>query len=221
LSLSRQSGNTWAIAASLNALGPVALALEAYEEAQRCLNEGLALSRSLEDRYNIAVSLSGLGRLHQTLAQYDEAQRYFQDSITLWREIGTQAELAGTLNSLGETFRQIGDHATARRCFHEALALAVEIQVMPVALEAVLGFAALQLEAQTPKEALVLVRAVLQNPSPTYQTKERANNLLTKIEADPPSAQLPSPTSSTTSFETLVAELLYAPPSGSLPSSSR
>jgi predicted ATPase/transcriptional regulator with XRE-family HTH domain len=223
LSLSRQLGNTWAIAASLNALGTTSLALEAYDEAQACLTEGLALSQRLEDRYNIAVGLSGLGRISQALERYEEAQRYFHESTALWREIGTQSELAGTLNSLGETLRQMGDRASARRCFHEALTIATETQVTPVMLEAVLGFAALRLEEHAPEAALTLVRAVLQHPAGAHKTKDRARQLLAEIEDSLTLMQAASVDSHgmADSFETLVADLLYSPTSGSLRSSSR
>jgi predicted ATPase/transcriptional regulator with XRE-family HTH domain len=210
LAISREMNNTWAIAASLNALGTAAYAQGGYQEARQLLQEGLALSQALEDRYNMAVGLNGLGLVSQALGQGDEAQGFFQESITLWREIGDQGSLAQTLNNLGDNLLALGDWSGARRCFMEALAIGRETQVIPVALDALLGLAILRLQEGATEPALELVSQVLQHPASTQEAKNRAEGLAAEIEARLPSSQLATiqARSQIKNFEAVIGELL-------------
>jgi tetratricopeptide (TPR) repeat protein len=202
--------NTWAMAASLNALGTAAYAQGEYQEARQLLQEGLALSQSLEDRYNMAVGLNGLGLVSQALGQGMEAQDFFQESIALWREIGDEGSLAQTLNNLGTNLLGLGDLAGARRCFMEALAIARETQVTPVALEALLGLAALYLQAGAVEPALELILYILQHPASTQEAKNRAEGLAAEIEPRLSSSQVAAIQARVQikNFEAMIGELL-------------
>ncbi len=177
LSISREMGNAWAIASSLNALSLAAFAQGNYSEAQRLLREGLAHSQRLEDRYNIAVSLNGLGLVSQAMGDGDEAQRFFKESVVIWREIGDKGDLAQTLNNLGNAMMAQGEPGEAELLFLEALAIAQEAELMPAALDAVLGLADLQALAGAPETALELLAHVLQHPAISQETKSRAEQL--------------------------------------------
>jgi predicted ATPase/DNA-binding SARP family transcriptional activator len=183
LALSRQMGNRWSMAFSLNFLSRAAYAQGAYSEARQLLQEGLALSQALEDRYNIATALTGLGLVSQALGSALEAQGFFQESIVIWREIGDQAARAQTLNHLGHTLLALGNRPEARRCFWEALALARHAQAMPVALAAVLGLAAWQVQEGVVEPALELSLYILQHPAAGHETKDQAEKLRIELEA--------------------------------------
>jgi tetratricopeptide (TPR) repeat protein len=210
LAISRKMKNTWAIAASLNALSTAAYAQGAYEEAQQLFQEALALSQSLEDRYNIAVGLNGLGLVTQALGQEMEAQHFFQESIALWREIGDQGSLAQTLNNLGDNLLALGDSSGAHHRFVEALAIARETQVIPVALEALLGLAHLRLQEGAVEPALELVSQVLQHPASTQEAKNRAAGLAAEIRNRLPSTQVAAIQTRVQikNFEAVIRELL-------------
>jgi predicted ATPase len=210
LAISREMDNSWAIASSLNALSTAAYAQGAYHEAQHLLEEGLALSQILEDRYNIAIALNGLGLVKQALGLSVEAQRFFQESIVLWREIGDKGDLAQTLNNLGNTLLALGNQPEARRCFVEALTIASYIQVIPVALEALIGLATLRAQQGEMEPALELTMYILQQPAGTQEVKNRAERLLADIESHLLSSQVGAVRTQlqTKSFEAMVAELL-------------
>ncbi|MAT97071.1 MAG: hypothetical protein CL608_08015, partial [Anaerolineaceae bacterium] len=151
LVIGRELGNSWAIASSLNMLSLAAIAQGNYIEAQQLLREGLAHSQKLEDRYNIAVSLNGLGLVSQALDDEEEAQRFFTESIVIWREIGDDGDLAQSLSNLGHSFLAEGKHDEAEPLFLEALTIAQGSEVLPVAVEALLGLAVLAVEADALK----------------------------------------------------------------------
>ncbi|GIK38414.1 MAG: hypothetical protein BroJett011_22470 [Chloroflexota bacterium] len=208
LALSREMGNTWSIASSLNVLSMAAYAQGAYAEAQQLLEEGLALSQALEDRYNIAVALNSLGLVSQARGSPLEARRFFQESIAIWHEIGDQGDLAQTLNNLGATLLTLEDQPGARRCYLEALTVARETQVTPVALDALIGLAALRVQEGVIEAALELVTHVLQHPASTQEAKDRAGRLLAAIETHLPPPQVAAVQTQAKSFETVVTELL-------------
>ncbi|MCK6624628.1 MAG: tetratricopeptide repeat protein [Anaerolineae bacterium] len=211
LALSREMGNTWAIASSLNALSMVAYAQGSHHEARQLLQEGLALGQGLEDRYTVAVSLNGLGLISQALGDGQEAQRFFQESIALWREIGDQGDLAASLNNLGETLLVLENLPESRRCFLEALTVAQETQVMPVALDALIGLAAWHIQTGAAETALELVTHVLQHPVGTQTAKARAERLLETFEANLSPGQKAIRTQTPAkSFETVIKELLQS-----------
>lgn len=212
LALSREMGNSWATASSINALGMVAYAQGAYQEAQQLLQEGLAEGESLEDRYNIAVSLNGLGLVNQALGNGLAAQRFFGESMAIWQEIGAQGDLAETLNNLGQTLLAGENLPESQRCFLEALAVAQETQVIPVALDALIGLAAWRAQTGVIKAALELVALVIQHPARTQTAQARAEQLLEKIELSLPPAQWSTirAQAQVKSFEAVVTELLQS-----------
>jgi len=192
LALCRAMGNRWAMAFSLNFLGMVAHALRAYDEAEQFLSEGLVISQALVDRFNTATALRGLGLVHQALGREVVARDSFQESITIWRAIGDQGNLAQTLNQLGQCLLAQTDWAAARRCFAEALDVARATQIAPVALDALLGIAALRAQTGAVAAALELVLHILLDPAGAHSTHQRAEQLRAELAAQLADTQIAS-----------------------------
>jgi tetratricopeptide (TPR) repeat protein len=97
-----------------------------WEEAERCLTEGLALAREMGDKYMIALSVTKMGEL--SLERGDEssvteATALFEDGLSLHRERGDRTAIAYALTDLGFAALLRGDRVKAHSHFEEGLRL--------------------------------------------------------------------------------------------------
>jgi predicted ATPase/transcriptional regulator with XRE-family HTH domain len=183
LEVSRALGNSWATAYSLNFLSTAAYARGAYPEAEKLLHEGLALSKQAGDRFITAYALNGLGLVKKKLGDSAEARRLLEESISIWREIGDQESTAKSLNNLGVTLLGSDDQPEAREYFLEAFSIAKQVQLAPIMLDALLGYAILQVDEGKYESALKMLTIIKDHPASTQGTKDRAKTLRHELEA--------------------------------------
>jgi hypothetical protein len=81
--LNRAVGEQWAVAATLNDLGRLVLALGDVDSAQACYGESIALSRPSGACYNIAYGLEGLAAVALRRGWPHGAARIFRAAATL------------------------------------------------------------------------------------------------------------------------------------------
>ncbi|GAB4411724.1 MAG: BTAD domain-containing putative transcriptional regulator [Anaerolineae bacterium] len=212
------------IAAALGFIAPVLLALGERTQAKQRLQESTDLIRSLGYSWGLALCFNHLGLLADLTQETErvEAQRLHQESLTIFTELGDRRSMALSLNYLGQVAAAAGHIAypEARQHYLAALQMAIEVQVVPIALAALTGLAALLVTPpiEETKADLIEMKAraaeylslVLHHPASQHETKERAAHLLPELES-----QLPPQVSAaarargqTRSLEAVAAEIL-------------
>jgi len=125
--LSRDSGDTWGLAWSLNIRGEVARHRGDHRGATLLFEQSLALFRSLHDRWYVAMVLNNLGALARYQAANVRATALYEESLAMMREIGDLWSIAMILGNLGEVVRDQGttegDIARAAALCEESLEL--------------------------------------------------------------------------------------------------
>ena len=106
-----------ALAMSLEFLGEGA-------QAEKFLQESLALGRAAQDAYSTSWALNALARVTAALrGDFDAARRYVEESIHLSRKEGITYQVAVSAQMLGTIAVYCNDYAEARARFEEALPL--------------------------------------------------------------------------------------------------
>jgi tetratricopeptide (TPR) repeat protein len=176
----RRLGHTRTIVANLNFLAMVACAQGKYAEAQTLLHECLA--DASHDRWNRAIALNQLGLVAHALGNEHEAEHLFQESIRLFREFGDQWGMAQALSHLGVTTIALGDYTQAQRIFHEAYQAAAAGQLLPIALDALMGLATVLVHDGQQAKAVELLVHILNHPACSQEVHHRALALHGELE---------------------------------------
>jgi predicted ATPase/DNA-binding CsgD family transcriptional regulator len=114
-------------AAVLAGIGLLANDQGDYQEADRLLNESLALFRSAGDKQGISNCLNYLGVLARNLGNLKEAAHFYEESLSLQRQLGSKPGVAACLNNLGYLAISLGDFPSARRFVAESLGVLSEL----------------------------------------------------------------------------------------------
>ncbi|HKS70415.1 MAG TPA: tetratricopeptide repeat protein, partial [Ktedonobacterales bacterium] len=109
-------------------VGLIALLAGRDNEAERALDESLALGRALANPIRISSALQNLGMLARRRGDVARAEACFSESLALAREMGLLWLQSETLSEWGELALQQGEIARAGTMFGEALDLAEQIK---------------------------------------------------------------------------------------------
>ncbi len=124
-----------------------------------------------------------MGQLAFELGEYSDAQRWFRQSLLIMQAIHESWGTTGTLNHLGQTALALGEIDEARRLFHELLKVAGEDGLPPRQLDALVGFAQLELFDGNLQQALELLTYVIQHSAVQRETKDQAERLRAELTA--------------------------------------
>jgi predicted ATPase/DNA-binding SARP family transcriptional activator len=143
LRLSRDTGDQLGIAASVRALGLVALAGGDYAAAQALVEEGLALSRACSDDSGVARGVHSLGYLALLRGDYHAASELCDEAIVVRRALGNDLDLTAALENrataaLGQ--RRLDEAASL---LDESISLSRELADATGMTSCLAGFAAL------------------------------------------------------------------------------
>jgi predicted ATPase/DNA-binding SARP family transcriptional activator len=164
--------------------GTILLAKGEFDKAERYLLEGVVNSQELMDQFGRALALAYLGVLTYLRKDYSKAKQLQKESLEIFQEIGDQWGIAYALTGVGHTAHALGEYEVADRHFRKALKIAVDIETLPVAMDALVGFAnLLHTGNQSEKErALALLGFVRQHSASSFETKGKAAHLIAEIE---------------------------------------
>jgi tetratricopeptide (TPR) repeat protein len=177
----RTLGDPRMLGLSYSFLSIATCALGNIADAQRLANEGLTLSREIVHPWGIAVSLCHLGIATALAGQYTKAQRLFEESLEIIKKTEEPWLSARVLVNLADTMAAQGMYTEAKPRALEALNVALEAQLIPQVLDALVAIAtALVAENQAPLAAPLLVPA-RQHPASSIFTRMRATALLDQI----------------------------------------
>jgi tetratricopeptide (TPR) repeat protein len=91
-----------------------------YPEAQRRLEESLAVARELGNKQRIAAALQPLGGSCLGQGLFEQAQAHLEECVALTREQGSKREVAAAMNALGSMHRMRGSLDRAKTLYGEA-----------------------------------------------------------------------------------------------------
>jgi predicted ATPase len=209
LALWRAVADPRSIALGLNFLSPIAIKLGHYQEAEACLRESLTLCSQVGDRWGMGTAYRYLGLAYLAQGKLAEAESYLNKSLDVFDKFVTGWDIARSLTYLGEARAAAGDLASAERIFRQALDTALEAHSPPLALDALVGLAALQARAGQAEQALAVALLVSHHPAGAAETKERANQLCAELEGrfTPEQVAKVERQARTTTIEKLAGEL--------------
>lgn len=183
LAIYRQLGDPSMTAHGLSYLGRTLLVLREYPEAEKLLREGLGLTREIDYRFGTGLTLDALGQVTYAQGRYEDARVFFSECVGLFQEMGDPHRLSVTLNHQGLNLLALGQVTEARNAFIDTLRMAQEGGLIPSALNALAGLAALETKQKPGQDTLELVMDILQHPSSNKEAKDLAFHLQAELES--------------------------------------
>jgi predicted ATPase len=141
LTLSREQGDKWAIAASLLNLSIIAQDRGDLEQATRLLDEGLGLFRELGNKQGVSWCLVELGYVALSGGEAERGAALTEEAVELLREVGAREGVALALAYLGWAALLQGEHERSMALYRESLELAREAGLKPIVAECLEGLA--------------------------------------------------------------------------------
>ena len=124
--LARPGPRTPARGRALFAAGQLGFFVGRYGEAQKHLEESLAIARELGDQRRIAGALQPLGMACLGQGHFATARAHLEEALALERELGDKRNLAAAMNALAQLHRIEGGLDTAELLYRNVLDIARE-----------------------------------------------------------------------------------------------
>ena len=118
------------------------------------------------------------------LGELAESRQLHDESLLLKQELGNRRSISISLINLGEVTTLLGDLDAARRAFHEALRLTMDIQAVPLTLDALVGLADLLAQDGQQDRAIHLLRLAVHHPAGGSETQAKAAQQLEMMKAE-------------------------------------
>jgi tetratricopeptide (TPR) repeat protein len=170
------------IAGCLQNLSILAFLDEDYGKAKKLRQECLAICRKIGFTWGITSTLKHLGDVEKATGNFHEAAKHYQESLSISEQNNDPRSMAFTLNSLGGLALQQGELEQALDYYQRAFQTAMEIEVLPLAIDVLLGIATLFIEKEQYQQSLERILFALNHPSTEKQTLQRANQLKTMVD---------------------------------------
>lgn len=181
LAIFRELGDRWGIAWSLIFLGHLIGEQGDYLTAKELLQESLDIHRQLGNQRGMAGALNSLGYALYLLGECHAARPLLEQGLTIRREIGYRRGIAISLNYLGRVAGDLGELEESKKFFYEALKTVMDIRAIPLALDILVGLAAILVKEGQTRQAVDLLRIALHHPATGQEVKNRAEQLLTAL----------------------------------------
>lgn len=210
LDMWRALGDPRYTALALNFISPMAIHLGRLEEAQAFLEDSLTLCGQVGDRWGMGNAYRNMGLAALAQGNIAEAQSLIHKSLELFAGVVTGWDIVQSYVYLAEAVVAVGDLSEARRIYLETLPMAMEIRVMSLVLDILVGLADLDARSGEAQRALELAIFAMNHASSTQMAKDRADLLKTQVEAQLASHQIQKAKerAKTQTLETIVAEVL-------------
>jgi tetratricopeptide (TPR) repeat protein len=182
LAVFREFGDRVFTAHCLSYLGRTMQALGEYPEAEKLLRESLEIAQEMDYQFGSGLALDALGQVAYVQGKYLEAQKRFIEGASLFKDMGDTHRFSRTLNHQGMSALALNQIAGAQDAFKTALTLAQNGGLIPVALAAMAGLAAVEVRQQYNQQTLELVLFILEHPVTNQETKDLARELQKELE---------------------------------------
>ncbi len=176
------------------------------------------LCTQVGDRWGMGTAYRILGLAALAQGDITEAQALIRKSLDLFTDFVTGWDIVQSLVYLGEATATAGDSSEAWRIYLDALQMAMEVQVISLALDALTGLAGLQARTGQAEQALALSMCVLSHSASTQEAKDRAQQLRVQLESQltPQQVAAVQERVQAITFDALVTELLNRSPTDPL-----
>jgi predicted ATPase/DNA-binding XRE family transcriptional regulator/Tfp pilus assembly protein PilF len=181
LNIWRSLGDPQYVALGLNFLVPTLNKLGRHNKAKEFMHESITLCEQTKNRWGLGTAYRFLGLATMAEGQYSKAQSYFRKSLEVFGEYIEGWDIARSLTYLGEAVMLAGDLSEARSIYLKALRISIESNAMPIAMDALLGFAGLAGQSGEIDFAFELCSHVMNNPASEQGSKDCAEQLCTKL----------------------------------------
>jgi predicted ATPase/transcriptional regulator with XRE-family HTH domain len=182
LSIWRTLGDPQSIALGLNFLVPTLIKLGRFEEAKAFMRESITLCEESKNRWGMGTAYRHLGLAYLAAGQIKQAQTHILKGLEILGQFSQGWDIARSLTYLGDAAQMEGNFPEARKYYQDALQSSIDEQVIPIALDALLGLGELQAQTGEPEKAHLLCTYILNHPSGEYDTKSRAERLRAALE---------------------------------------
>jgi predicted ATPase/predicted negative regulator of RcsB-dependent stress response len=166
--------------------GVVALLRGDVAEAERLLVGSLSTARQVGFEQRIATNLHNLARLRHHQQRYDEAMPLLDEALAISRQIDFRFATALILCQLGHTATAL-HRPEAPTYYTDALQIALDDQTDRVSTDVIRGIAQRLATDGRLEEAVSLLALVVDHPASDYETRQKAQALLSELAAELPS----------------------------------
>lgn len=173
-------------------LAAVSLLTGGTADAKRHHQASYAIRKDFGDHRGMAETLTSLGRIALLEGDNAEARQYYEQARTIYHHRGDHVGLAAALEGMGDSALALGYYGEARRYLREALQLSSQHMVSRT-LSIFVGIGELFLQTGKRARGIELLAFALHHPAGEQDTKDRAQQLLTRYHATTEAAQQTSP----------------------------
>ncbi len=177
LALFGEIGEQRGVALCYSNLATLATYRGEFDEARRMLHHSLSIARQLGDQYIQVHALDQLGTIAEALGKVAEACHQHHEALTIARTLGDESTVATVLVNVARATALAGDPSQAHTYLRDALAIAVERQIVTVALEVLYNLAVLVQENE-PVGAVEQLTVVVEHAASFHETRAKARHLL-------------------------------------------
>jgi len=142
--------------------GQLAFYMGRYAEAQRYLEESLAIARALGDRTGTANALQPLGMACLGQGNLAAARAHLEESVALARELGDKRNLAAAMNAMAQLHRTEGTLDIAERLYRDVVATCAEMGDDESRAIGLLNLAMVEINRARPAEARALLSEAME-----------------------------------------------------------
>jgi len=182
VTVARAVGEPRMLASSLFYQADVTQSLGRLSKAEELLKESLAISETIQDRWSIACALQILGTIATNKKEAETAVERLRSSLDIFNEIGERARIVSAMNELGAALLLQDSLQDAKFYFSETIKMAMEDQLLPAIVEALIGVATIQTQEKNIDSAYELAFYVLHHPATYPLIKTRAEQLCSDLE---------------------------------------
>ncbi len=170
-------GRTYALAF----LGNIEVNLGEYTQASRHLQMSLELGQATGDTFSVGTAWNHLGLLANKRGDYDEAIAAFERGLSLFEVLGEQASLGWLANNLGHSYLALKKFDQAGAHLQRAMQIARQAQIVPLMLDALLGWGLIRAHDETGDQVVGLLAGIARHPAGTQSIRERVQSALTSL----------------------------------------
>jgi len=128
----------------------------------------------VKNRWGMGNAFCNLGLATMAAGEFAQAQDCFHKSLEIFRDYTIGWDIARATAYLAKATRSSGDDAEAKRYYLDALRISMEAQILPIALDVIMGLIELEQPAFPAETAFVVSNFVLNHPSSEEETRTRA-----------------------------------------------
>jgi tetratricopeptide (TPR) repeat protein len=143
--------------------------------AQTYFGRSLVLARSIGDRRGMIEALDNLGYAAQVQEDYQLARQYLEEGIAIAEAIGNRPTMPVIGRKLALVFEKLGDFETTQEYLMRAIEQAIDIQAIPICLQALADLARIEPDAE---QAVQWADFVLNHEATRQDAREIVSNVI-------------------------------------------